>query len=176
MSRYSNIYNFFGCFIDSEIFATFFFHVEWQNAIFSFGGNDVKRWPLQLRRSTPDIVSSSSNSSSLQQHDLVMIQERNLPTSPSPSLYSPHSKSSFNKSGIGQPNSKKQLLIGQTGSDSSRTTLQLIQSISLVGVSIDHTLRLILQSDIPSSGKLVSESSTFSYHGPSYCIGRIVFY
>lgn len=85
-----------------------------------------------------------------------MIQERNLPTSPSPSLYSPHSKSSFNKSGIGQPNSKKQLLIGQTGSDSSRTTLQLIQSISLVGVSIDHTLRLILQSDIPSSGKLVA--------------------
>ncbi|XP_042437383.1 mediator of RNA polymerase II transcription subunit 13-like [Zingiber officinale] len=143
----------FGCFFELEC-------QEWQSAIFSFGGNDIKKWPLQLRRATPDIVSSSNNSSSLQQHDLVMIQERNLPTSPSPSLYSPHSKSSFNKSGMGQPNSKKQLLIGQTGPDSSRSTLQLIQSISLVGISIDHTLHLILQSDIPSSGAPQSGSSS----------------
>lgn len=109
---------------------------------------------MQLRRSTPDGVLSSNSGSSLQQHDLVMIQERNLPSSPSPSLYSPHSKSSFNKGGMGQPNSKKQLLVGQTGPDNSRGSLQLIQSISLVGVSIDHSLHLILQADTSSTGKL----------------------
>ncbi|WOL08835.1 mediator of RNA polymerase II transcription subunit 13 isoform X1 [Canna indica] len=133
---------------------------EWQNAIYSFGGNDVKKWPLQLRRSTPDGVPSGTNGSSLQQHDLVMIQERNLPTSPNPSLYSPHSKSSFNKSGMGQPNSKKQLLVGQTGPDSSRGSLQFVQSISLVGVSIDHSLHLILQADTSLSGGTQSSSSS----------------
>ncbi|URE18793.1 Mediator complex subunit 13 C-terminal [Musa troglodytarum] len=137
----------FGCFFELEC-------QEWQNAIYSFGGNDIKKWPLQLRRSTPDGVTSSNNGSSLQQHDLVMIQERNLPSSPSPSLYSPHSKSSFTKSGMGQPNSKKQILVGQTGVDSSRSSLQLVQSISLVGVSIDHSLQLILQADMSSSEQL----------------------
>ncbi|KAJ8471301.1 hypothetical protein OPV22_025644 [Ensete ventricosum] len=143
----------FGCFFELEC-------QEWQNAIYSFGGNDIKKWPLQLRRSTPDGVTSSNNGSSLQQHDLVMIQERNLPTSPSPSLYSPHSKSSFTKSGMGQPNSKKQILVGQTGVDSSRSSLQLVQSISLVGVSIDHSLHLILQADMSSSGGTQSSSSS----------------
>ncbi|XP_018684609.1 mediator of RNA polymerase II transcription subunit 13 isoform X1 [Musa acuminata AAA Group] len=143
----------FGCFFELEC-------QEWQNAIYSFGGNDIKKWPLQLRRSTPDGVTSSNNGSSLQQHDLVMIQERNLPSSPSPSLYSPHSKSSFTKSGMGQPNSKKQILVGQTGVDSSRSSLQLVQSISLVGVSIDHSLHLILQADMSSSGGTQSSSSS----------------
>ncbi|KAJ0968254.1 hypothetical protein J5N97_025171 [Dioscorea zingiberensis] len=126
---------------------------EWQRAIYSVGGGEVKKWPLQFRRSAPDGISSSSSASSLQQQDMGLIQDRNLPSSPSPSLYSPHAKpSSFMKGGLGQANSKKQLLTGQTPTDSSRGFLHLVQSITLVGVSIDHCLNLITPADLPSAG------------------------
>ncbi|XP_020091432.1 mediator of RNA polymerase II transcription subunit 13 isoform X2 [Ananas comosus] len=136
----------FGCFLELEC-------QEWQKAIYSFGGNEVKKWPLQLRRSIPDGIPSNINGTSLQQQEMGLLQERNLPSSPSATLYSPHSKSSFMKGSLGQPSTKKQLLGGQTGVDSSKGgLLQLVQSISLVGVSIDHSLHLILQADISSSG------------------------
>lgn len=64
------------------------------------------------------------------------------------------------KSGLGQTNTKKQLLSGQTGVDNSRGLLQLVQSISLVGVSIDHTLHLLFPVDSSSSGK----SFKFKFH------------
>ncbi|ONK75293.1 uncharacterized protein A4U43_C03F15350 [Asparagus officinalis] len=135
---------------------------EWQNAIYSVGGNDVKKWPLQLRRSTLNILSSSTNGTSLQQHEMGLIQERNLPPSPSSSLYSPRAKTSYMKSGLGQGNTKKQLLAGQTGADNSRGLLQLVQSISLVGVSIDHSLYLMLPADSSSSGTGTQNSSSGS--------------
>lgn len=128
---------------------------EWQNAIYSVGGNDVKKWPLQLRRSTPDILSSSNNGTTLQQHEMGLMQERNLPSSPSSSLYSPRAKNSFMKSSLVQVNAKKQLLTGQAGLDNSRGLLQLVQSISLVAVSIDHSLQLMLPADSFLSGKII---------------------
>lgn len=144
-----------GCFFELEC-------QEWQNAIYTVGGNDVKKWPLQLRRSTPDILSSSANGTSLQQHEMGLIQERNLPSSPSSSLYSPRAKSSFMKSGLGQANTKKQLLAGQTGVDNSRGLLQLVQSISLVGVSIDHSLHLMFPADSSFSGAGTQSNSSGS--------------
>ncbi|XP_077214346.1 RNA polymerase II transcription mediator isoform X2 [Tasmannia lanceolata] len=135
-----------GCFYELEC-------QEWQKAIYSVGGNEVKKWPLQLRRSVPDGIPSGSNGTSLQQQEISLIQERPLPSSPNPSLYSPHSKSSsFMKGGLGQINTRKQLLAGQTAVDSSRGMFQWVQSISLVGISIDHSLHLIFPADIPSSG------------------------
>lgn len=115
---------------------------------------------MQFRRSAPDGISSSTNSSSLQQQDMGLIQDRNLPSSPSPSLYSPHAKpSSFMKGGLGQTNSKKQLLSGQAPPDSSRGFSHLVQSITLVSVSIDHCLNIIVPADLPSGGKYTKGAS-----------------
>lgn len=133
---------------------------EWQKAIYSFGGNEVKK---QLRRSIPDGIPSNINGTSLQQQEMGLLQERNLPSSPSATLYSSHSKSSFMKGSLVQPSTKKQLLGGQTGVDSSKGgLLQLVQSISLVVVSIDHSLHLILQADMSSSGNSIL-STVYSY-------------
>ncbi|XP_008807938.3 mediator of RNA polymerase II transcription subunit 13 isoform X1 [Phoenix dactylifera] len=148
----------FGCFFELEC-------QEWQKAIYSVGGNEVKKWPLQLRRSMPDGIPSTTNGTSLQQQELGLIQDRNLLSSPGPSLYSPHSKSSFIKGGLAQSSTKKQLLAGQTGVDSARGLLQLVQSISLIGVSIDHTLHLILQPDASSAGGGSQSTSSSSLSG-----------
>ncbi|XP_066383440.1 mediator of RNA polymerase II transcription subunit 13-like isoform X1 [Miscanthus floridulus] len=120
---------------------------EWQKAIYSFGGNEVKKWPVQLRRSIPEGIPPSSNGPTLQQQDMALIQDRNMPSSPNP-LYSPHSKSSFMKGALGQSGNKKQILVEQTGMDTSRGSLHLVRSISLVAVSQDHSLHLTCQADL----------------------------
>lgn len=134
-----------GCFYELE-------RQEWQKAIHLVGGNEVKKWSLQLRRSVADGI-SPNNGSSLHQQEMSLIQERTVPSSPSPSIYSsPQAKSSgFIKGGLGQNNARKQLS-GQSAVDSSRGLFQWVQSISLVGVSIDHTLHLTLQADTSSPG------------------------
>jgi mediator of RNA polymerase II transcription subunit 13 len=84
-----------------------------------------------------------------------LIQERTLPSSPSP-LYSPHSKASgYMKGGLGQTSSRKQLIGGHAAVDNSRGMLQWMLSISFVTISIDHSLHLLLQADTPSPGKLM---------------------
>uniref|UniRef100_A0A453MK26 Mediator of RNA polymerase II transcription subunit 13 n=1 Tax=Aegilops tauschii subsp. strangulata TaxID=200361 RepID=A0A453MK26_AEGTS len=133
---------------------------EWQKAIYSFGGNEVKKWPVQLRRSIPDGIPSNSNGPTLEQQDMGLIQDRNMPSSPS-TLYSPHPKSSFTK---GQPGNKKQILAEQTGIEGSRGSLHLVRSISLVAVSQDSSLHLACQADLlatrPTSGEGNQSSST----------------
>lgn len=115
---------------------------EWQKALYSIGGSEVKKWPLQLRRGAPDGLPSSGNGASLQQQEI----ERSLPSSPSP-LYSPHGKSSgFMKGGLGQPSGRKQL-VGPAAVDGTRGSLQWVQSISFVSISIDHSLHLVSQAD-----------------------------
>ncbi|CAA6663353.1 unnamed protein product [Spirodela intermedia] len=118
----------------------FFFELERQVAesCLLSGGNEVKKWAVQLRRSAPDGIGSGHSGASLQQ-DMGSIAERPLPSSPSPH-YSPHAKLSYMKSGSVQSNAKKQLLSGQT------------TSISLVSVLIDHSLQLMLPADVPFSG------------------------
>ncbi|KAF3953058.1 hypothetical protein CMV_021455 [Castanea mollissima] len=134
-------------------------YLEWQKAINSVGGSEVKKWPLQLRRSVRDGILASSNGASLQQQEMSLIQERNLPSSPSP-LYSPHTKASgFIKGGLGQPAARKQLMGGHTVVDSSRGLLQWVQSISFVSLSIDHSLHLVFQSDSSSPGSTQGGSS-----------------
>lgn len=108
----------------------------------------MKKWSLQLRRSLPDGMPTGSNGNSLQQQEMSLMQERAHPSSPSPSLYSSHSKSSaYMKGGIVQPSSRKQLMGGHTGMDNAKGLLQWVQSISFVSVSIDHSLQLVLQAD-----------------------------
>ncbi|XP_012067059.1 mediator of RNA polymerase II transcription subunit 13 isoform X2 [Jatropha curcas] len=125
-------------------------YLEWQKAIYSVGGSEMKKWPLQLRRSIPDGMPGSSNGASLQQQEMSLMQERTLPSSPSP-LYSPHSKGSgFMKGGLGQSSGRKQLIGGHTVVDNSRGMLQWVQSISFVAISIDHSLHLVFQADSQS--------------------------
>ncbi|XP_051189560.1 mediator of RNA polymerase II transcription subunit 13-like [Lolium perenne] len=131
---------------------------EWQKAIYSFGGNEVEKWPVHLRRSIPDGIPSNSNGPTLQQQDIGLIQDRNMPSSPN-TLYNPHSKSSFTK---GQPGSKKQILVEQTGMDNSRGSLHLVRSISLVAVSEDNSLHLACQADLlarPAPGDGIQSSN-----------------
>lgn len=132
-----------GCFFELEC-------QEWQKALYSIGGSEVKKWPLQLRRATPDGIPTNSNGASLQQQEI----ERSLPSSPNP-LYSPHSKSSsYMKGGLGQTTNRKQQ-IGGPAVDGSRGSLQWVRSISFVSVSVDHSLQLVSQAD----------ASTGSYQG-----------
>lgn len=112
-----------------------------------------------------DGIPASSNSTSLQQQEMSLIQERTLPTSPSP-LYNPHGKATgFIKGGLGQPAARKQLMGGQTLVDNSRGLLQWVQSISFVAISVDHSLHLVFQADSPSPGKL-SHSPIFLFMLP----------
>ncbi|KRH31605.1 hypothetical protein GLYMA_11G256800v4 [Glycine max] len=127
-------------------------YLEWQKAIYSVGVSEMKRWPLQLRKSMSDGMSATSNGSSLQQSDISLIPERTLPSSPSP-LYSPHTKStSFMKGSLGQPTARKQLMGGHSMVDNSRGLLHWAQSISFVAVSMDHTLQLVLPADSSTPG------------------------
>ncbi|XP_045816593.1 mediator of RNA polymerase II transcription subunit 13 isoform X1 [Trifolium pratense] len=127
-------------------------YLEWQKAIYSAGGSEMKRWPLQLRKSLSDGVSSTSNGSSLQQSDMSLMPERTLPSSPSP-LYSPHPKpTGFIKGGLGQSASRKQIMGGHSMVDSSRGLLHWAQSISFVAISMDHTLQPVIPADSSSPG------------------------
>uniref|UniRef100_A0A1D1ZKE6 Mediator of RNA polymerase II transcription subunit 13 n=1 Tax=Anthurium amnicola TaxID=1678845 RepID=A0A1D1ZKE6_9ARAE len=142
----------------------FFFELErqeWQKAIYSVGGNEVKKWSLQLRRSASDGIGSGNNGPSLQQQDLGSIQERTCPSSPSP-LYSPHAKSNYMKSSLIQANNKKQHSAGPAAVDCSRGLFQFVLSISLVGVSIDHSLLLMQPADALSGGTQTSSNSPLS--------------
>ncbi|XP_074292645.1 mediator of RNA polymerase II transcription subunit 13 [Silene latifolia] len=126
-----------GCFYELEC-------QEWQKALYFIGGPELKKWPLQLRRTSLDSVPSNSNGATLQQQEL----DRSLPSSPNP-LYSPHSKSAgIMKGGLGQTNSRKQLLGGPAVVDGSTGPLQWVQSISFVSISVDHSLRLVSQADV----------------------------
>lgn len=110
----------------------------------------MKKWSLQLRRSFPDGMPPSSNGNSLQQQEMSLLQERALPSSPTP-LYSSHSKSSaYMKSGLGQSSGRKQIM---GGVDNSRCLLQWVQSITFVSLSVDHSLQLVFQAD--SSGNII---------------------
>ncbi|KAL0365486.1 UNVERIFIED_CONTAM: Mediator of RNA polymerase II transcription subunit [Sesamum angustifolium] len=147
-----------GCFFELEC-------QEWQKALYSAGGSDVKKWSLQLRRSFPDGISPSSNGNSLQQQEMSLMQERTLPSSPSP-LYSSHPKASaFMKGGIAQPSSRKPLMGGHAVLDNSKGLLQWVQSISFVSVSIDHSLQLVFQADstLPGTSQASTTSSQSGY-------------
>ncbi|XP_011088350.1 mediator of RNA polymerase II transcription subunit 13 [Sesamum indicum] len=147
-----------GCFFELEC-------QEWQKALYSAGGSDVKKWSLQLRRSFPDGISPSSNGNSLQQQEMSLMQERALPSSPSP-LYSSHPKASaFMKGGIAQPSSRKPLMGGHAVLDNSKGLLQWVQSISFVSVSIDHSLQLVFQADstLPGTSQASTTSSQSGY-------------
>ncbi|XP_057486737.1 mediator of RNA polymerase II transcription subunit 13 isoform X1 [Actinidia eriantha] len=134
-----------GCFYELEC-------QEWQKALYSVGGSEVKKWPFQLRRSAPDGMLASSNGNSLQEQEMSIIQERALPSSPNP-LYSSHSKASgFIKGGLGQTSARKQIISGPPVVDHTRGFLQWVQSISFVSISVDHSTHLVFQADSASSG------------------------
>ncbi|XP_040994670.1 mediator of RNA polymerase II transcription subunit 13-like isoform X3 [Juglans microcarpa x Juglans regia] len=117
-------------------------YLEWQKAINSIGGSEVKKWPLQLRQSVHNGIPASSDSTSLEQQELSLIQE---------TLH--YAKASgFIKGDLGKPAARKKLMCGQTLVDCSRGLLQWVQSISFVAISVDHSLNLVSQEDSSSPG------------------------
>ncbi|GER50389.1 mediator of RNA polymerase II transcription subunit [Striga asiatica] len=141
-----------GCFFELEC-------QEWQKALYSAWGPEVKKWSLQLRRSAPDGVPAASNGNPLQQQEMNMMQERVIPSSPSP-LYSSHSKGSSGFMKGGQNSSRKQIMSGHSAVDNSKGLLHWVQSISFVCVSIDHSLQLVYQADSNSPGTSQGSSTT----------------
>ncbi|XP_076894354.1 mediator of RNA polymerase II transcription subunit 13-like [Bidens hawaiensis] len=118
-----------GCFFELEC-------QEWQKALYSIGGSEVKKWSLQLRRSVPDGMTASSNGGP---QDMSIIQDRNLQS---------HTKgSNYLKGGLGQPLGRKQLGGSHIAMDNSKGLLQWVQSITFVSVSVDHSLQLVYQAD-----------------------------
>ncbi|KAJ0242394.1 Mediator of RNA polymerase II transcription subunit 13 [Hirschfeldia incana] len=125
-------------------------YLEWQKAIYSAGGPELKKWPIQLRRSAPSGVATNTNGPSLQQHDLSLIQERASSTS---TLYSSHSKpSTFVKGSMGHSAGRKQTLGGQTVSGTPRGLFQWVHSISFASISLDHSLHFVLPAELVSLG------------------------
>ncbi|XP_010534871.1 PREDICTED: mediator of RNA polymerase II transcription subunit 13-like [Tarenaya hassleriana] len=125
---------------------------EWQKAIFTAGGPEIKKWPIQLRRSVPTGIATNSNGTSLQQQDLSLIQERSLPSSTS-NLYTSHAKpSTFVKGGIGQAAGRNQIMGTQTVADTPRGLLQCVHSISFASISLDHSLHFVYPAESVSPG------------------------
>uniref|UniRef100_A0A0D3CQZ7 Mediator of RNA polymerase II transcription subunit 13 n=1 Tax=Brassica oleracea var. oleracea TaxID=109376 RepID=A0A0D3CQZ7_BRAOL len=125
-------------------------YLEWQKAIYTAGGPEIKKWPIQLRRSAPSGVATNSNGPSLQQHDLSLIQERASSTS---TLYGAHSKpSTFVKGGMGHSGGRKQTMGGQTISGTPRGLFQWVHSISFASISLDHSLHFVLPAELVSPG------------------------
>ncbi|WZY96713.1 hypothetical protein YC2023_069042 [Brassica napus] len=125
-------------------------YLEWQKAIYTAGGPEIKKWPIQLRRSAPSGVATNSNGPSLQQHDLSLIQERASSTS---TLYGSHSKpSTFVKGGMGHSAGRKQTMGGQTISGTPSGLFQWVHSISFASISLDHSLHFVLPAELVSPG------------------------
>lgn len=146
-----------GCFYELEC-------QEWQKAISAVGGDEMKKWPVQLRRFAPDGTSASSGGSTIQPQEINMIHDRTMPPSPSTasSIYGSHSKTSnFIKGNVGQPNTRKQVISGHS-QESSKGAFQWVQNISLVGLCIDHSLQLLAQVDATSLGGNQGASSGIS--------------
>lgn len=121
------------------------------------GGDDSRRWPVQL---WPGALNGNS---SLQNQDIAYLSDRTLglassssrPPSPNPSSsYTSRNKSS----GMGMNLPRRQgqglgLGSSQSGLD-SKGLFQWVSSISLVSVRVEHALQTICVSDLtPSSGK-----------------------
>ncbi|CAN8287998.1 unnamed protein product [Cochlearia groenlandica] len=134
-------------------------YLEWQKAVYSAGGPEIKKWPIQLRRSAPSVISTNINGTSLQQQDLSLIQERTSSTS---SLYSSHVKpSTFVKGSMGQSSGRKQMLSGQAISGSPRGLFQWVHSITFASVSLDHSLHFVLPAELVSPGQFLIAFSIF---------------
>ncbi|KAL0864171.1 hypothetical protein Bca101_043289 [Brassica carinata] len=134
-------------------------YLEWQKAIYSAGGPDIKKWPIQLRRSAPSGVATNSSVSSLQPQDMNLIQERASSTS---TLYSSHSRpSTFVKGSMGQSSGRKQIMGGQAISGTSRGLFQWVHSISFTSISLDQSLHLVLPADLASPGGTGMSSSNY---------------
>ncbi|XP_057836995.2 mediator of RNA polymerase II transcription subunit 13 isoform X1 [Cryptomeria japonica] len=146
-----------GCFYELEC-------QEWQKAISAVGGDEMKKWPVQLRRFAPDGTSASSGGSTIQPQEINMIHDRTLPPSPSTasSIYGSHSKTSnFIKGNVGQPNTRKQVISGHS-QEFSKGAFHWVQNISLVGLCIDHSLQLLSQVEATSLGGNQGASSGIS--------------
>ncbi|CDY08238.1 BnaA05g13810D [Brassica napus] len=134
-------------------------YLEWQKAIYSAGGPDIKKWPIQLRRSAPSGIATSSSVSSLQPPDMSLIQER---ASSSSTLYSSHSKpSNFVKGSMGQSAGRKPIMGGQTISGTPRGLFQWVHSISFTSISLDQSLHLVLPAELVSPGGNGMSSSNY---------------
>ncbi|KAF8082132.1 hypothetical protein N665_0846s0014 [Sinapis alba] len=134
-------------------------YLEWQKAIYSAGGPDIKKWPIQLRRSAPSGIATNSSVSSLQPQDMSLIQERASSTS---TLYSSHSKpSTFVKGSMGQSAGRKQIMGGQAISGTPRGLFQWVHSISFTSISLNHSLHLVLPAELASPGGTGMSSSNY---------------
>ncbi|KAI5059150.1 hypothetical protein GOP47_0025469 [Adiantum capillus-veneris] len=133
---------------------------EWQKAVFTVGGAEVRKWPVQIWQQQSDNNTVTGNSSSLHAQDVSTLAERamalggGMPSSPGPSsLFLSRSKpANFVKTEMGGSSMRKQAGsgIGHGQVDACRGAFHLIHSISFVNCMLDHTLQIVGLHDVGS--------------------------
>eukprot|EP00250_Pteridium_aquilinum_P013407 c21321_g1_i1 orf=428-6595(+) len=131
---------------------------EWQKAVFTVGGVEVRKWPVQIWPQQSD-NSGVGSSSSLHAQDVSTLAERamtlggGMPSSPGPSssvFMSRNKPSNFVKTEMGGSSMRKQVGSGHGQSDTCRGAFHLVHSVSFVSIMLDHTLQIVGLSDVGS--------------------------
>lgn len=132
---------------------------EWQKAVFTVGGMEVRKWPVQIWQQPSDSSCVVGSSSSLQPQDVSTLVERTMtlgggmPSSPGPSssvFMSRNKPSNFVKTELGSSVTRKQGGISHGHNDACRGAFHLVQSVSFVNIMLDHSLQMVGLNDIGS--------------------------
>ncbi|KAL2651163.1 hypothetical protein R1flu_019291 [Riccia fluitans] len=140
---------------------------DWYRTVTSIGGDESRRWPLQLWPGANSNTSQSQDFGYLTDRTLGLANSSSMPPSPTPSSsYTSRNKSS----GLGMNLPRRQgqgLGMGSSlnGAD-SKGSFQWVNSISLVSVRVEHALQAVCVSDLtPSSGVGQGSSSASTWPG-----------
>lgn len=132
---------------------------EWQKAIFTVGGMEVRKWPVQIWQQQSDNGGAVGSSSSLHAQDVSTLAERamtlggGMPSSPGPSssvFMSRNKPSNFVKTEMGPSSLRKQVGSGHGQNDAGRGAFHLVHSVSFVNIMLDRTLQIVGLGDVGS--------------------------
>ena len=143
--------------VKSYIFIDNVFLAEWHRVIQSMGGDDVRKWPVQIRH--PHSDSSNSGAGAGSTSDMGLMTERALglagsgPASPSPSSssFGGRGKTSAYKSGADMTSSLNRRQGAATNhmlaAEPSKGAFKWVHSISLLSVRVDQSLQIVSTTD-----------------------------
>ncbi|MCO5585901.1 hypothetical protein L7F22_039835 [Adiantum nelumboides] len=141
---------------------------EWQKAVLTVGGAEVRKWPVQIWQQQSDNNAVTGSSGSLHAQDVSTLAERamslggGMPSSPAPSslFLSRNKPANFVKTEMGGSSIRKQAGsgIGHGQADACRGAFHLVHSISFVYCMLDHTLQIVGLHDVGSQSNSVSSN------------------
>ncbi|KAL3700535.1 hypothetical protein R1sor_018557 [Riccia sorocarpa] len=147
---------------------------DWYRTVMSIGGDESRRWPLQLWPGTSN-TSQSQDFPYLSDRTLGLANSTSMPPSPTP----PSSYTSRNKSsGLGMNVPRRQgqglSMNSSLAAVDSKGSFQWVNSISLASVRVEHALQAVCVSDLtPSSaGGGQGSSSASTWPGGSSAVSN----